>query len=449
MTSAPASVADRSGLPRSRTGRILGVDAARAIALVGMFATHILPLHDAADVPTLTGWLADGRASALFAVLAGVGVALSTGGPRRLPDARAHLAAGGGLAVRGALVGLLGLWLIDFDSPVAVILPYYGLLFLVAIPLLRLRARTLAALAVVSCGLAPVLSHLLRAGLPDGPGPQPGLDALTRPAELFTTLALTGYYPVLPWTTYLLAGMAVGRLDLRRARVAVGLLVSGTAVAVAATLGSGWLVNRGGAAALGAAALAERNYGTTPTDSWWWLTIMAPHSGTPLDLAHTGGSALAVLGAMLLAARLSRALVWVPAAVGAIPLTLYALHVLLLSAYSGADEAPRVQLELWGAHVAGAVLLGVLLRLLGRRGPLEATVSWAGRMVRRAIDPRPAGVRAADDALVDRADRDSGGGAGLREGGAHGSDPATDPFPAVARGQALTTLIGRPARRRT
>ena len=26
------------------------------------------------------------------------------------------------------------------------------------------------------------------------------LDALARPAELFTTLALTGYYPVLPWT---------------------------------------------------------------------------------------------------------------------------------------------------------------------------------------------------------------------------------------------------------
>ena len=294
-------------LQRSRTGRILGVDAARAIALVGMFATHILPLHDADDRPTLTGLLADGRSSALFAVLAGVGVALSTGGPRRPADAREHLAAGVGLIVRGLLIGLLGLWLIDFEAPVAVILPYYGLLFVVAAFLLRLPASVLAAGAVLSCGLAPVLSHVLRSGLPSGPGPQPELDALAQPGQLFVTLALTGYYPVLPWTTYLLAGMAVGRLDLRRVRVAAGLLIGGAVVAVAAALTSRWLLGpRGGATMLGAEALAKRNYGTTPTDSWWWLTIMAPHSGTPFDLAHTTGTALAVLGAMLLLARVAR-----------------------------------------------------------------------------------------------------------------------------------------------
>ena len=146
-------------LPRSRTGRILGVDAARAIALVGMFATHILPLHDADDVPTLTGLLADGRSSALFAVLAGVGVALSTGGPRRPRDARAHLAAAAALVVRGLLVGLLGLWLIDFDAPVAVILPYYGLLFVVA--------------AVAAATAGPGAGRRCRAQLRAGPGAEP------------------------------------------------------------------------------------------------------------------------------------------------------------------------------------------------------------------------------------------------------------------------------------
>ena len=269
-------------LPRSRTGRLLGVDAARAIALVGMFATHILPLHDAEDAPTLTGLLADGRSSALFAVLAGVGVALSTGGPRRPTEARAHLAGAAGLIVRGLLVGLLGLWLIGFDSPVAVILPYYGLLFVVAATLLRLSAPVLAAGAVLSCGLAPVLSHLLRSGLPAGPGPQPELAALAQPGQLFVTLALTGYYPVLPWTTYLLAGMAVGRLDLRRARVAAGLLIGGTVLAAAAAIGSRWLLGaRGGATALGAEALAQRNYGTTPDGQ---LVVADDHGAA---LGHT------------------------------------------------------------------------------------------------------------------------------------------------------------------
>ncbi|OLT01079.1 hypothetical protein BJF90_33515 [Pseudonocardia sp. CNS-004] len=64
---------------RRGRGRILGVDAARAVALVGMFATHIFPLREARE-PTLTGLVAAGRASALFAVLAGVGIALATGG---------------------------------------------------------------------------------------------------------------------------------------------------------------------------------------------------------------------------------------------------------------------------------------------------------------------------------------------------------------------------------
>jgi uncharacterized membrane protein len=409
---------------RPRTGRVLGVDAARALALVGMFATHILPLHDEDDVPTLTGLLADGRASALFAVLAGVGVALATGGPRRPQGAREHLGAAVALVVRGLLVGLLGLWLIGFDSPVAVILPYYGLLFMVAALLLRLPAAVLAGGAVLSCALAPVLSQLLRSGLPQGPGDQPGLDALARPAELFTTLALTGYYPVLPWTTYLLAGMAVGRLDLRRLRVSVGLLGGGTALAVAAAVTSSWLLGpRGGAVVLGAEALAERNYGTTPTDSWWWLTIMAPHSGTPFDLAHTTGTALAALGAMLLLARLSRPLVWVPAAVGSIPLTLYTLHVLLLSGYSGEDAADDVLVRLWAAHVLGAVVLGVLLRLCGLRGPLEAVVSLAGRTVRRMIDPRFAG-RAGGPGPADGRTTDSVAPAGHAE-------PPTDPFGAV------------------
>ena len=401
-----------AGLPRPRRERILGVDAARAIALVGMFATHILPLQGAGNAPTLTGLVADGRSSALFAVLAGVGVSLSTGGPRRPPDARAHLAAAAGLLVRGLLVGLLGLWLVRFDAPVAVILAYYGLLFVVAAPLLRLPAWVLAAGAVVSCVLAPVLSHLLRADRPPGPGPQAGLSALAEPGQLLVTLGLTGYYPVLPWTAYLLTGMAVGRVDLRRVPVAAGLLVGGTGLAVAAVAGSAWLLGpRGGAAALGAAALAKRNYGTTPTDTWWWLAIAAPHSGTPFDLAHTTGTALAVLGAMLLLARLARPLVWVPAAVGAIPLTLYTLHVLLLSGYSGENEPQQVLVGLWAAHVAGAVLLGVLLRLLGRRGPLEAVVSWAGRTVRRSIDRRVTVEPA--PAVPD-------------------PEPRTDPFPAVA-----------------
>jgi Heparan-alpha-glucosaminide N-acetyltransferase, catalytic len=359
----------------ARSGRIAGIDAARATALVGMFATHLLPLAGADGRETLTGLLADGRASALFAVLAGVGVALSTGGTTPPADPRSHLAAAAGLVVRGVLVGLIGLLLGGLDPAVAVILAYYGLLFVVATPLLRLGPRLLGALAAAACVITPVVSQVVRAGLPAGPGEQPGLSALAAPGELLVTLGLTGYYPVWTWLTYLLAGMAVGRLDLRRPPVAAGLLGGGAALAVAAAAASAVLVAQ---SPLTADALDDHRYGTTPTGTWWWLAVDLPHSGAPLDLAGTTGSALAVLGAMLLVGRWAAPLLWLPAAMGAFPLTAYTLHVLAVAGSTATG------LQVWLAHVVAVAVLGTLLRLAGRRGPLEALVAVAAGAARRA-----------------------------------------------------------------
>jgi Heparan-alpha-glucosaminide N-acetyltransferase, catalytic len=364
----------------ARPGRIAGIDAARATALVGMFATHLLPLADATGGKTLTGLLADGRASALFAVLAGVGVALSTGGAAQPADARSHAAAAAGLVVRGVLVGLIGLLLGGLDPAVAVILAYYGLLFVLATPLLRLGPRPLAALAAAACLITPVVSQVLRAGLPEGPGEQPGLSALAAPGDLLVTLGLTGYYPVWTWLTYLLAGMAVGRLDLTRPRVAAVLLGGGAVLAVTASVTSAVLVAR---SPLTADALAEHRYGTTPTGTWWWLAVDLPHSGAPLDLAGTAGSALAVLGAMLLIGRWAAPLLWLPAAMGAFPLTAYTLHVLAVAGF------PATGLRVWLAHVVAVAVLGALLRLARRRGPLEALVAAAAGAARRAASTRP------------------------------------------------------------
>jgi uncharacterized membrane protein len=358
--------------------RLLGVDAARAVALTGMIATHTLPLVDPDGSESVVGLLASGRAAALFAVLAGVGIALST---RGVTDAAGHAAAGAGLLVRGVLVGLLGLAVVGLRPPVAVILAYYGLLFVVAIPLLRARAGPLAAGAVVAVVAGPVLSHLLRTGLPAGPGPQAGLGALADPGQLLVTLTLTGYYPVLPWTAYLLAGMAVGRLDLRDTRVAARLLGGGVLLAGTAAVASAALRGVVGGE-LDPAAVTVRRYGTTPTDTWWWLVVDDPHSGTPFDLAHTTGTALAVLGLALLVAAWSRAAVWVPAAVGAAPLTLYTLHV------AGLGLRPGTGPSTFLVHLAVAVLLGVALRLAGRRGPLETVVSAPGRALRCRVPVR-------------------------------------------------------------
>jgi uncharacterized membrane protein len=366
-----------------------------------MASVHILPVVAADGTETLAGAVAGGRASALFAVLAGVGIALGTGGPRALgrgrvdagspldgrpPASRTHLGAAAGLLVRGALVALVGFTLVELEPPVAVILAYYGLLFALATPLLRLRAPVLAALAAVWCVLGPAASHVLRAGRRAWPDDQPGFAALADPGGLLRELTLTGYYPVLPWLTYLLAGLAVGRLDLRSSRTAAGLLGGGAALAAAAVAGSALLLDAGGAAVLGE-GLRERWYGTVPTDTWWWLAVEAPHTGTPFDLAHTTGTALAVLGAALLLARAVPALMWPLAAVGSMPLTLYTLHVTALALYPP-DSAEADGISggtLLAMHLAAALVIGVAVRAAGGRGPLEAAVGAVSGGVRRAV----------------------------------------------------------------
>ena len=61
-----------------RSGRLVGLDVARCLALLGMVATHVLDERTPAGDLTTAQWLAGGRASALFAVLAGVSLALMT-----------------------------------------------------------------------------------------------------------------------------------------------------------------------------------------------------------------------------------------------------------------------------------------------------------------------------------------------------------------------------------
>ena len=385
-------------------GRLLGVDVARCAALVGMMSVHIFPAvrPDGALHPSYV--VAAGRSAALFAVLAGVGLALASGGATPTSGVRLRAARAGVLA-RAVVLVALGLLLGRVDSPPLVILAYYGLLFVVAVPLLGLGPRPLAALAAVAAVGTPVVSQLVRTVVSPTPIDEPG------GRDLLKELFLTGTYPVLTWTTYLLAGLAVGRCDLRRTGTAWRLLAGGAVVAVGAKVLAGTLLHAvGGESRLQESLpagslyatdtgrwLDEGLFGTTPTSSWRWLVVATPHSGAPLDLAHTTGTALAVLGAALLLARVGARLLVLPlAAAGSMTLTLYTCHVLAL-----VDGSPLVvddRARLWLGHVLAAVAAATVWRGLVGRGPLEALAAAADRaarlLVSRSRDPRRRAVRA-------------------------------------------------------
>lgn len=372
----------QQGRQEGRRSRLVGVDAARGVALLGMMAVHLFPERGADGRLTPVAAVASGRSAALFAVLAGVGLALLTGGaaPRVDRDVRRSV------VVRALLVALVGLVLGGLPSGLAVILAYYGVLFLVALPLLRLRPAALAALAAGLALVAPVVSFALRPDLPAREVGNPTVGVLLHdPLGLLSTLLLTGYYPVVAFAVYVVAGLAVGRLDLADTVVQLRLVVGGAALVLVAVTVSGLLLGPLGGtdriAAAGPAApgltvqqsVHELQYGNVPTTTAWWLAVDAPHASTTPDLAGTTGSALLVLGLALLATRTVRArrLVRPLAAAGSMTLTLYALHVLAVTALGGPA------LLLWSVQTVVGCGVAVLWLRTAPRGPLEQVVATA------------------------------------------------------------------------
>ena len=361
-----------------------------------MVAAHVLDERRLDGTLTRTSLVVDGRASALFAVLAGVSLVLLH---RRTSRA--------GLAVRALLVALLGLALGELGTGLAIILTYYGLLFLLGLPFLGLRARALFAWAAAWVVVAPVVSHLVRPHLAPRSGPSPAFDQLSNPGHLLAELLLTGYYPCLPWLAYLLLGMAIGRCDLRSRSVQTRLVVGGLAVAVVAFVVSrsfteqAWVLRRlvPDAARYGDVstpdafvnAISGGMHGTTPADgSWAWLLVVAPHSGTPFDLLQTGASAALVIGLCLwLVGWLgdpSRRAVAILFGAGTMTLSLYSLHVVMRTEQVWPAEEPSS----FGWHVLVLLSVGALFVAFRWRGPLEAAVGEISAAVTRwtGVGPR-------------------------------------------------------------
>jgi uncharacterized membrane protein len=389
-----AGAVTTTGAAAERKPRLIGVDVTRGLALVGMMVAHVFATLDDNDNPTFAYVVTGGRAATTFVLVAGVSLAFLSGG-RRGVRGRERVAASAGLAVRAILVGVIGLALgyLSDANGIAGILPFYAVLFLLAIPLLGCAPMVLIGVAAALTILGPVLL----VATADADLPELDADAtfgtlVEDPVGVLAQLFLTGEYPVVVYLAYLCVGLAIGRLDLRSPRLAWLLLAGGAALALAARIASAVLLYpMGGLARLIeydelsndpadiSALLWEPDLSSSP----WYLALPAPHSHTPIDLLHTAGSAAAILGAALLLTRIpavSRALSAL-AAMGAMALTLYSAHLVLL-ATGVQDEQPV--LTLLAMVVGGLVLAWAWRRWVGQ-GPLEALVAKSATATRRGV----------------------------------------------------------------
>ncbi|MEU0880839.1 DUF418 domain-containing protein [Lentzea sp. NPDC005914] len=385
--------------------RLVGVDLARALAVFGMYVVHLAP--PATDgVGAWVRTLAEGRSSALFATLAGFSLMLIAG---RL-EPKTGLAgrqAKARIAIRAVILLALGTVLAIFYGGV-VILAFYGLYFLLALPLVRLKARTLAIVAAVLAVVMPVVSLGVNSLL---------TESVTSAVQAYDPLYLisgvgvlellfTGFYPAITWMAFVIAGMALGRLDLSSGTVLRRLAVFGPALAVFA-YGTSWLLANlidgvraavEGQAAMGPGALGSGGDLRPPETvrSAWTLLTAGPHSGMMFDVIGCAGVAITVIVCATVAIDrlpLLRRLAAPVIAMGTMSLTAYVGHFVLSSVATstamgeigskgGSGSGGEESWLLVITFILGVTAFAWIWSRFFRRGPLEYVLNSATRLTK-------------------------------------------------------------------
>lgn len=386
-------------------GRLVGVDLARALAVFGMYIVHVGPmLSTTSGVGSWIRYMADGHSSVLFATLAGFSLMLIAG--RKEPKTGlAGRKAKARIAIRAVVLLAFGTLLAKLYGDV-IIIGFYGVYFLVAMMFLKLSAKTLAitaaALAVVGPQLAFLMRPLLSGSFQQAVDKYDPLEKLSGVGVI--DLLFTGFYPTIPWIAFVVAGMALGRVDLsasanqrRLAALGAGL----TAVAYGLSL---LLAGKGALRSMAEDGSSSGSWSGSGSGSWSGsskpsmdsgsfdyqpsvreLFVAGPHSGTTFDIVGSVGIAiLVIVGATFLMDRLPRLrrLMTPIVAVGTMSLTAYVGHFVVMSSLSLPGGGVRGSWVPVLTLILGAIVFAAIWSRFFKRGPLEYLLNLATKPVK-------------------------------------------------------------------
>ncbi len=443
----PDSPADAAPTRR----RVLGLDLARALALLGMFFAHF----GSAAVGASSGWqrdvtrFTDGRAMPLFVVLSGCGLTFLLARSKR-PWRE--------IGSRALVLLLIGL-AFEVTQPVAVILQSYAAYFLLAVPARKIATRWMlpAAVAVTALGAFTdiyLIKHLPRASehIAANADTFGALSLLGKPLVLLSDLSFTGVYPVFPSFAFVLVGMWIARQHLSSTRLRRGLVGVGAVLAVVG-YGSGWATQdvrkaegltpveeivvltdsagidideyvAGQATATGKTPeqfldVAAAQFGLTGDElsaqidaakespavraavepDGWDLLNQSGHSNMPAWMVGATGLSCFVIGLCLVIADRARRVLWPLVALGQLSLTAYVTHLALFRwpmQHWPWGFTPTEGIVLTVAGWLAAAVVAALWRVRFRQGPLEHALRAAGRLgaghgVRAPESPAAAG----------------------------------------------------------
>lgn len=339
--------------------RVTGVDAARGLALIGMFVAHVVPDVTSVDWQQIIA-ITDERPRLLFALTAGIGLGLLTGATRPVTEGRGILRRQ--IAIRALILIALGVLIVAAFKPlVLVILEEYGVAFLVLLPLLFIPGWAAVSLGAALLVVTPAIAALAER--------DPAFVAASDgDIGIIVDWFFTGAYPVIIWVPVMLIGLGLARLDVAAPRVVGWYGLAGTVAALVFLPISG-------------AMPANQVMGADP-DADWMIPVRAS-----AEVVGNVGVNLAVVAFVValtaLAApgvrRAATATLSPITAMGAMPLTIYTAHLIVISFFKRQENGVLTD-DSWPLLIGliiGSMLFAWLWQRFIGRGPLEMLLRWA------------------------------------------------------------------------
>ncbi len=330
--------------------RLEGLDLARFVAFAGMVLVNFRVVSVAGVSEGAFVSFLEGKAAALFVVLAGVGLGLAARRNRLSINVTMRR------AVFLAIIGLLNMLIFPAD-----IIHYYAVYFALGIWFVGWDSRYLAGLMafVVALSLIMLAAFDYNAGWD-----WVALEYLDfwSVGGFIRNLFYNGWHPVFPWITFLFFGFILARRDLGNPRTALSLVIFGAMVMLVAAILSNWLTRDFAKGNEDLVAL----FGTSPVPP------------VPLYLLIGCGGAMVGIGVSVLlmnADRLS-ALLRPFSLAGRMSLTLYFAHILIgmfiidaLGLIGGMSENQALIAS--GLFMMASLVFANLWLRFVKRGPLE------------------------------------------------------------------------------
>ncbi|OAJ76141.1 hypothetical protein AYJ08_19875 [Brevibacillus sp. SKDU10] len=298
-------------------GRLVALDAARGLAVIGMYLQHFGLNERIASIVS-------GNTTLLFVLCGGISYSIMA---QRMKDRETETTAfRARMLARAVFVDVIGYLLILLNTSYGVILPAYAAMFVLALVLIRRSTRVLVTTAAALTVVAPPLMIL-------------GTSVLSGAYLLYDIAG--GPMSALALAPAFVAGMAIGRLELTKIRTALSLAVGGIIMLVVGKVldafvlpvlrpsFEAWLISVQGAVGVQPDPNAIWPLNMEPP-LWNMLLWTSPHSASTFQTLIGLGVAFLVLGLVCLVPKKTSVVLMPFAAVGRVALTMYAAQFIVI-----------------------------------------------------------------------------------------------------------------------